>query len=465
MGWVSGRCSAGDGAMFLIQRLALLLLLSLPAFLPNTAFADYPKTLSRYLLNNWGYSNIDLQTVCTTFLNAKKSAYPSETILPNTCTEAQVTLKNQYNQVSYSNAITKYGTCSGVESLWGNGICTGSCAAPYTMVNGQCVPPPTCTAPLVLDPATNTCVDPCASKAGQPVSYFTIGQSWPYTCNDGCVAQGSSGDCGSNTSGQEGCFYVGTYTGVSCNGTENGTGSTPPAAGDSPEYDCIKQGKSYGTVNGVVVCVAAGTSGSAPTTSYEPASSTSSSTSSTDSTGTTSTSSSTSSGTKVVSFNPDGTVTEQTTNSTTNSDGTTSQSTEQKTQSKEDYCALNPASTNCKQQTSCEENPEGPECKHFCEKYPDSFACADLQSLKDEISALPADGGWLKKEFNLTFTKTVVPEAAGCPAPVTINIGFTSVSIPYDWLCEYAESFRSVVIAFAYIAAISILIGAYRKEA
>jgi hypothetical protein len=158
-------------------------------------------------------------------------------------------------------------------------------------------------------------------------------------------------------------------------------------------------------------------------------------------------------------------VTESTTQNSNSSDGTSSSGSQEKTQTKEDYCALNPASTNCKQQTACEEKPDGPTCKHFCEAYPDSVACADLKSLKDEISALPADGGWLKKEFNLTFTKTVVPESAGCPPPVTLNIGFTSISIPYDWLCQYAESFRSVVIAFAYMAAISILIGAYRKEA
>jgi hypothetical protein len=275
------------------------------------------------------------------------------------------------------------------------------------------------------------------------------------------------GDCGRNTLGEQMCFFNGTYTGSSCSGSEASQGTSPQAGGDTPEYDCIKQGKSYGTVNGVVVCVAAGTSGSAPTTSYEPASSTSSSSTSTDSTGATSTSSSDSTGTKVVSFNSDGTVTEQTTNSTMNSDGTSTQTAQEKTQTKEDYCALNPASTNCKQQTQCEENPEGPTCKHFCEKFPDSVACINAEDYIGNVSNEVGDGWALlveKAPVPESLTKVEFPSNAGCPAPESMSLFGQSITLSYNWLCDYASSFKPLVILFSMLSALYIVMGSIKRE-
>jgi hypothetical protein len=451
MGWFSARCSTCDGSMFLIQRFALLLIFLIPVIYSGTAFADYPKTLVGYKLVFNGLTYNTYQLACTAFVDNRRATYPSENISQSSCSETTVQAAGwSAGPTNYQSAINKMGSCAGVVTQWGTGTCTGT-------------QPVTCTPPLVLDTASNTCKDPCAPLAGQSASYSSATSGGGDSCVSGCVAEMISGNCGHNAAGQQMCFYTGEYTGASCTGAEGGQGSTSDPAPNTPEYDCIKSGKSYGTVNGVVVCVSAGTAGSAPVTNYQP-SSTSSGTTSTTSGGTTTSTSTESSGTKVTTYNPDGTVTTQTTNSTVNADGSTTQTTEDKTQAKEDFCAANPASTNCKQQTQCEENPEGPTCKHFCAKYPDTLACSDLKSLKDEINAYSTEGIFQTKNITTTFLKETVPEAQGCPAPINISLGFTSVSIPYDWLCDYASYFRNVVVAFAYLAAITIVFGAFKKE-
>lgn len=459
MGWFSRCCSSCDGSMLLIQRIALILLLAIPAFTPNTAFADYPSTViwktdtGTVFYGDTAAEALDKYvahfSTCTT------NTQYINTVIEKLATTYRVNwlLCSNNSQLStgYIDA-SKMDNCNGVYESPYNGICTGT------------PPTPTCTAPLVLDPATNTCKDPCIPKTNQYVAYSSSTAGGGDSCINGCAAAMIDGDCGSNTAGVQMCFYNGQYTGSSCDGSESGQGSTSDPAANTPEYDCIKSGKSYGTAYGVVICVAAGTTGSAPTTSYEPASSTNTSTSTTDSSGVTTTTESTQTGVKIINYNPDGTVTTETTNSTTNADGTTTQTQQQETQAKEDFCAANPASTNCKQQTQCEENPTGPTCKHFCERYPDSLACYDSKSLKDEINAYSTEGIFQTKNITTNFIKETIPEAQGCPPPINISLGFTSVSIPYDWICDYASYFRNVIVAFAYLAAITIVFGAFKKE-
>jgi hypothetical protein len=454
--------------MAYFQRIALFLLFCVPMFISGTAHADYPKTLQHYLLNGWGYTNISNQEVCTYFVNAKKSAYPSEGITQSTCNEAQVVASGwSGGPTSYSNAISKYGTCSGVSSLWGDGICTGSCTAPYTMQNGVCAPPPTCTPPLVLDSATNTCKDPCEPKAGQQESYFSAVASGGDSCVGGCTVAMSGGECGQNATGQTGCFYQGTYTGASCDGSESGTGNAADYdAPDTPEYDCIKSGQSWGTVNGQVVCVGKGTSGSSPTKSYSEGTKTT--TKNADGTETT-----TQDPPKVVSTNTGADGNTKITETTTNSDGTiTTKEADVKT-----YCEANPDAAVCKEADKgsftgdCSSgfmcNGDAAQCalarevhQRNCEFFkPDaemSDAFTGMKSTEQTASNLIP-----RETINIVNSLDASSSiGATCPPDKVVQVMNQTVTFPISQLCGTLEALGYIFLALSYIAAARIIGGA-----
>lgn len=437
MGWFFNCRAPCDGSMLLIQRLALLLLFALPAFLPNTALADYPKTLTRYELTGWGQSNSSYEALCSYFLNVKQTAYQNETIVISSCTETGVLLQGSDY---YNNGIKKYGSCNGVETLWGSGICEGEAPPPPPP------PPPPCEAG-------------CNGACGSP--YKVYGSSYGFT---GCIG-GCTYNFGNGIEGSGGGYWivqVGSNTGQTC--------TNPTPAPDvqlpSPEYDCVKSGKSYGTVNGVVVCVNGGTPGTPTLKTVD-------------------------SGTKVTTTDANGNEVTTTTPPTetiagtdpngtpiisetaTNADGT-----KIKTEStKDSFCESNPNSPLCKAEETCVKTPDAPVCKHLCEKYPNSIACQEKASfftdlkkaifgtLETDLASAPADGGILTQDIDLSFAEVSLPQSMSCPPPISIAFGGHAVSISYDWLCDYADSFRPVVIAFAYMAAIMIVFGATRKEA
>jgi hypothetical protein len=433
--------------MLLIQRLALLLFFALPAFLPNTAMADYPKTLTRYELTGWGQSNSTYEALCSYFLNVKQTAYPNETIVIASCTETGVLLQGSDY---YNNGIKKYGSCNGVETLWGSGICEGE------------PPPPTCTPPLVLNPTTNQCESTCPPKKGQQTPYFKASPSASDSCVAGCLVAMIDGSCGTNTSGAMGCFYTGEFTGADCTAATSPAGTPPPP---SPEYDCIKSGKSYGTVNGAVVCVPAGTPASNPITSQTAGTKVTT----TDANGVETT---TAGPVQTVTTTGDANGVPVVTVETVNADGTKIKT----AATKASYCEENPNSQLCKAEQTCVATPNAPVCKHLCEKYPNSIACQEKTSffsdlkksifgtLEADLASAPADGGIVTQNIELDFAKVALPESMACPPPVSLSFGSHSVSISYDWLCEYADSFRPVVVAFAYMAAIMIVFGAFKKE-
>lgn len=477
MGFFSGGCHGrlhsfncdNGGGMAYIQRIALIFLFALPMLISGQAHADYPKTFKEYELRGWGYKNASNQAVCDYFLNAKKTAYPGENIHYGTCSETSVYVTGWAGgATNYTAYIDKWGTCSGVVSLWGNGTCTGSCAAPYTMVGGQCVPPPTCTPPLVLDAATNTCVDPCAPKAGQPESYFSNISSAGDSCVGNCVVAMEGGDCGTNAAGATGCFYQGTYTGASCDGTQSSQGTKPQYdTPESPEYDCIKQGKTWGTVNGQTVCLSKGTSGSSPTTSYD-------------------------AGTKTTTTNPDGTTTTtqdppkvttmgtgsdgntKVTETTTNPDGTTTT----KEADASTYCQQNPTAEVCKQM---DKGAFTGDCSSGFSCSGDAAQCAiarevhtrnceffqEDNELKSAFDALKSADSSLASELIPRETVNVVQSldasssfGATCPPDKVVQVMNSTVTFPLSDLCGTLEALGYIFLALSYIAAARIIGGA-----
>lgn len=454
-----------------LKRIALILLLSVASFLPDTALADYSKTLTRYKLNIYNTYHASNTEACNYFVTVKSNAYPSEGIHLTSCSESTVQAQGWSAGITYySSGITKYGSCNGVESEWGNGICTGGCASGYTLQNNQCVPPPQCTPPLVLDAATNTCKDPCEPKAGEPVSFFVQGDTMGNdSCVGGCRATPQDGDCGMNTAGQEGCFYNGVYTGSSCNGTEGSSGSAPQYdTPDTPEYDCIKQGKTWGTVNGQTVCLNIGTGGGSPTKSYEP----STKTTTKDANG--NTTSSTESAPKVVSTSSDGAGGIKVTETTTNADGTTT-TTEQ---SGDSYCEKNPNAEICKQMNK---GSFGGACGSGFTCEGDAAQCALAREVHERNCEFFKEDAELKGAFDAlksadtTTASNLIPRetvnvvqsldssssiAATCPPDKIISVMNSTVVFPISELCGTLEAIGWIFLALAYIAAARIIGGA-----
>lgn len=455
--------------MDFIQRIALLFLFSIPAFLPNTAHADYSATIIFWKLfpaHEQTSKFSTSQLACSHDISLHPASDAPYTLQNNG--DGNCVFTDKYGQ-SRNHTPAKYKTCNGVDYAWaaapGNGLCAGT----YT---------PSCTAPLVLDTATNTCVDPCAPKANQPESYFSNTAGGGDSCVGGCVVRMDSGDCGSNTAGQTGCFYDGHYTGTSCTGSESGQSSTEEEAPNSPEYDCVKQGKSWGTVNGTVVCVAAGTSGSSPTTNYAPSTSTSSSNSTT-SNGSTTTTSSDSSGTKQTTFNDDGTVTTTESTNTTNSDGTQSTNQTEHTEPVADFCRDNPNVQQCK---AADKGSFGGSCDAGFTCDGDAAQCAIAREIHTRNCEIFKEDADMTNKFNEakndngstnpaataniqtvnipTTLDATSPYAGQCNQDVTVSIAGSSVTIPFSAWCDVLNALGYLFLACAYISAAIILGGA-----
>jgi hypothetical protein len=333
---------------------------------------------------------------------------------PNNCIYKHA---NSSTTINYGSI--QYKICNGVQMLYTDAP-TGMCAGDP--------PPPS----------------ECLPLKGQSVTYKSVASTGANQCLDGCEVSMTSGDCGTNSAGENMCFYEGLHEGRSC------AGAPPTEPPLSPEFNCISSGQSYGTVNGVVVCLKKGTTGSAPITTTKPPSTTTVTAAPTAGNPNPSPVTTIGPSTTVTQGGPDGKVTE----TKSNADGSQTST----TASKDDFCASSPNSKLCRQQSACDENPNGPECKHFCEQFPDTIACSSPTEIIGELSDVPAlDIQQVTKDDDLSFSIINLPSDNGCPANIIIpNHGY-AINISYDWLCSYASAFKSIVVAFAlYLASLMI---------
>jgi hypothetical protein len=307
--------------------------------------------------------------------------------------------------------------------------------------NGQCaVPPP------------EPCIAGCNGACGQVFSLTNITNvprtacisDCRYTIKQGVTAQGSSGTVT--------WIDVGNNTGAQCTVTEPAPEEPAPSC---PECDCIKQNKSWGTVNGAVVCVAKGTQGSQPVTVNPPPKTTTTTPAPTPEnpnpepvTETTEQPQVTIGGgsnnaSSTGGDNPDVTQT------TTNPDG----STISETMDQESYCAANPNAAICKAKRTCEEYPDSPMCKFECEKFPDLIACSEFGPVPE-----PEAISTIERNIGL-ITLPVLPESNACPAPDSISIGGRTISLSYQPFCDYASAFKPLVLVAAWLSAAFIVVG------
>lgn len=305
-----------------------------------------------------------------------------------------------------------------------------------------------CTPPNVWNPVAQSCANNCGSLKDATTDWFMTSSSGSEQCINNCKVTPSDGNCGFNTAGNQGCYFSGFYTGAPCSGTTTGT---DPSTNDLA-FQCIKAGKSYGTVNGVPVCTKIGTAGSSPVT--QTSSNTKSTSTSTADTKTTSTT------TQV-----GDTVTKMTT--TKNADGSETSSTT--TSNESSFCEENPNSAICKtsteQKSSCELDPESASCKHFCEKYPDASACTSAADLiGDSDALLQADVETSIINVNSQLATVTLPQINSCPPDYSVSIGGYSIPFTYTWLCDYASAFKPLVISLALLSASLIIFGSIKQQ-
>ncbi len=381
-------------------------------------------------------------------------------------------------------------SCQRNGSNWSSFACSGSCplGGTYNATTGKCDNPPACpqdgyirntTTGVCEPPPPPECTPGCNGACG---SYKTFKYLQSQACIDSCIYKLGAGlevalATGESSAGHD----VRENTGQSCTAaTETPTTPTP-----CPECECQKQGKSWGTVNGLVVCHSPGTPGSKPVTKQDPPQTKTETPAPTpENPNPEPVTTETPSPIITITPNPAG-GSPDITETTTNPDGSTSST----TQSQESYCQKNPTASVCKQ--ADEDKKKGSwsgSCGAFqCEG--DAVNCAiarkihqdrcdDLDELK-QFAPAAEEGrrilmgeedesvtGFLNRDAEHTRTINLANEikesgdyqfAAQCFSDVQINIGSQSITVPFSRLCSYFEMIGYILLAASYLWALRIV--------
>lgn len=330
-----------------------------------------------------------------------------------------------------------------------------------------------CTAPPV------TCTPGCNGACG---SYKTFKGLRTLACIDSCIYKLGAGISVTLSTGETSAGHdVRENTGATCEGVDD----SPTLPTPCPECECQKQGKSWGTVNGLVVCHSPGTPGSKPVTKQDPPQTKTETPAPTpENPNPEPVTTETPSPIITITPNPAG-GSPDITETTTNPDGSTSST----TQSQESYCQKNPTASVCKQAE--EDKKKGSwsgSCGAFqCEG--DAVNCAiarkihqdrcdDLDELK-QFAPAAEEGrrilmgeedesvtGFLNRDAEHTRTINLANEikesgdyqfAAQCFSDVQINIGSQSITVPFSKLCSYFEMIGYILLAASYLWALRIV--------
>lgn len=320
---------------------------------------------------------------------------------------------------------------------------SGTCPSPLVEGgSGACInPPPTCPYGTMPD-STGTCVNPC------PTVDRWVGSIWspglPKINNNGCVWVPDT-CAGSASANYMECHITGKGT---YDPEEQYGGGQQEVEPTTPEAECVARGQSYGYVNGVVVCVAIGTTGGAATTNT------------TDNAGTTTTNT----------VNTDGTVS-TTTSETGGSDPGTSE-----TQTYHSFCDQNPTSPICTSSGPNKDAGGGTDCSTPPICSGDAIQCHTLHLIwknhcdwqkRSDITDVGEQSmaGNMPEGLNSTIN---LPQsldsssflAGGCPGDMAISTPFGSIDLPLTPLCDYASKLGYVMVALASLLSARIVAGA-----
>lgn len=438
-----------------LQYLALILALCIPAFLPNTALANFtaPTTYVTF-----GMSFDSIAAACS-YGNQQHAASYNRAITKETYCQLNSNNTNYYTRPVVSRYFyiqqLPYGEVDADAPV--NAV--QLCPAPSIFVSGSF--------PNVI--CSGSAPPPCVKDQSQ--SYSSPNATGSDQCVSGCVVALDGGRCGFNAAGAQMCFYDGHQTGASCT-TGTATGGT---ATNDPAYDCAKQGKSWGSVNGSTVCVTAGTTGTPPVKTVNTGKSTT--TTAADGTKTTTTDSpSVTTTTGAASGSAAGTppkITEE----TTNSDGTASSVTE----NADKFCEKNPNNAICKKldkssfSSGCANGVSSVTCdgdsiQCAIAKAQADNRCSDLKTdtvneLGERLITGTSTAGDLGGTDTFTTphvvdigsldTTSVLPK--GCLPDQAFTLGGHSIVLPLSRLCDGLQTAGKIVLAFAYMLAARII--------
>lgn len=336
-----------------------------------------------------------------------------------------------------------------------------------------------------------TCTDGKLAGSG---TYSTTANPSNIGCIDGCsalfVGSAPQIDCGYGSGGIGTCFLTKTgryvQTGETCNASSGDI--TPPTITplnpDSPEKKCIAQGRTFGTVNGQVVCVERGTVGATAVPILPSAPNTKTTTNPDGSKSTT---------TITNTINNNGTVTTKTTITNINADGTPgTTNTTTSTQDQAGFCEQNPNLTICKERAAsggitCDNPPvctgDAIDCltqkqvyEHRCreEKLTEAITETDEAAAYEasKQTALPTDAeaeAALNKDgaLDIDLGEKLQTElsnnkfnygSGSCPQPIPVIVPALGINkiIPLDVFCQYARLIKFFIMFFAMMAALKI---------
>jgi hypothetical protein len=284
--------------------------------------------------------------------------------------------------------------------------------------------------------------------------------------------------------------YYGTgffdYTSDACTpGADNAlpsqAGSVPVYPENSPGYECISQGKSFGTVNGLAVCYGEAkpdvdttiNPDGSETKSEKPKADSTETTTKTNPDGSTTTTSS--SNNKTTSCT-NGVCT--TTTTSTNSDGTSTTSTKQEPQS--EFCESNPKSPLCVSSTfgnaKCDAAPactgDAIQCAQAVFSW--EIKCALTEEPTDDAYKLgkavasggddPAGNPFDPANIEEIDEESIVSQAAGqrflsgtCVQPPSFSVLGRSYTMDTTKLCQFAEIVGNLMVALSTIIAIRMI--------
>lgn len=423
-----GRFPAGRLADLRAMQIVRLLFIALALFTASQAFAEDTPPRIHYGFPSSGYGLYDsVAQACAAYQPGSGRTWLPDPGPPPRCVWSAGG-GTQGLQITYS--------CPAGSSPIGTGantLCRYPTSCPPTQIRntttGACEDPPI------------ICEDGCKGACG---TYRTFDKLRTLACIDRCIYRVGGGlevvlTNGSSSASQR----IGVQTAATC--TINDPSPVEPTP--CPECECRKQGKSYGTVNGAVVCVTPGTPGSPEVKKQdEPIKTTTTPAPTPENPNPSPVTTETPSPVITITPPPVGspagtppTVTE----TKTNSDG----SSEATNQSKDSYCTANPNSPMCKDE----------DASRFCEENPDVLACQKLGEAPDLI---PLE----VKEVNIgSMILRELPSDNSCPAPLTTTIYGHTISLSFDPLCQYASTFKPLVLSLAWLSAAFIVVG-YRKD-
>ena len=349
----------------------------------------------------------------------------------------------------YSKYACPTGSTSNENPVTQYSVCTDTCSVGTKLVNG-------------------VCQQDCSGKSGQKFSVKMNGAvaTPARLCDQSCDAACSSDFIvTTQTNGKNYGVLNCTYSGNACTSGQttsaavsNPTNATNPP--DTPEYNCAKQGKSVGYVNGVAVCVNAGTSGAAQTTQTQTGTQTN-----TDASGNQTKTDTT------TELSTDGQTV--TTKETKKDPATGATTTEEKTQTLQTFCEENPNSWMCKHQD--DSNFAGDCGAYSCTG--DSIQCAMVtkqyevfcdaiadNEYKNAFVAAQQQAGDSQSSWGLTNVIDIPTDLPNqkilgnsCLTDMVFRVSNQSIVVPFSKLCPYLEFAGSVVKLFSYMVALSII--------